>query len=67
MNLRALGLALGVLKVPVARALVLVTVRPRRNAVALVTADAAVLQAPVPQSCFRTSHFALGVAKFCPH
>ena len=48
---RALGLALRVLVVPVARALVLVSISPRWHALALLTANTAVLQAPVLHSC----------------
>ena len=62
-NLRALGLALGVLLVLVARALVLVSIRAGRNAFALLAADSAVLQAPVFHSCFRAPSRALGVAE----
>lgn len=43
MKLRALGLALGVDHVPVARALVLVAVGARRHALAFRAADPAVL------------------------
>lgn len=62
-DLRALGLALGVLKVPVASALVLVSISTRWNAVAFLAAYAAVLQAPVLHSCFCTSRRAFGVAE----
>jgi len=53
---RALGFALGVLHVPVARALVLVPISPRWHALALFTANSTVLQAPVFNSCFGAPH-----------
>lgn len=61
--LRALGLALGVLLVPIASALVLVPVSPRRHAFALQAAYAAVLQAPVLNSSFVAPPVALRLAK----
>lgn len=62
-NLRALGLALGVLHVPVARALMLVSISSRGNAFAFLAADSAVFQASVLHSCFRASFPALGVTE----
>lgn len=61
--LRALGVALGILLVPIARALVLVPISPRRNTIALLAAYATVLQAPVLPSCFRAPYPTLGVTE----
>lgn len=60
---RALGVALGVLEIPVARALVLVSISPRWHALALVTANPAVFQAPVLHSCICAPLPALGVTE----
>lgn len=60
---RALGVALGVLEVPVARALVLVPISPRGHALALVTANSAVLQAPILHARIRAPLPALGVTE----
>lgn len=52
---RAFGLALVVKLVPVARAFVLVPISPRRNTLALLAADSAVLEAPILNLCHRAS------------
>ena len=64
-NLRALGLALGVLHVPVARAFILVPICPRWNTVAFLTANSTVLQAPIFYSCLWAPHLTLWVTETC--
>lgn len=60
----ALGLLLVVLGdlIPVARALILVPVSPRRHTLALLAAHSAVVQAPVHHSGLGAPHLALGFA-----
>lgn len=62
-NSRALGLPLLVNLVPVARALMLVSVSPRRHTLAVLTAYPAVLQAPVLHSCLLAPFRTLAVTK----
>lgn len=63
LSLGALGLALGVLHVPVTGALRSVTVRSRRHAFAVLAAYSAVLEAPVHHSRVRAPHPAFRVAE----
>ena len=60
----ALGLALLVLLVPIARALMLVPVSPRRNTLALFTAYSTVLKASILNCCYCAPIRTLVAAKF---
>lgn len=63
LELRAFGFALGVLQVPVARALVLVPICPRWNALTLTAADPTELHASVLHPSLRAPLCTLGGAE----